>query len=246
MPPILKAITGGLAVSAICLLLLVVVVFAVASAWPAIRESLKRLAPGARRMFLFAAAAATLWGGAKFYPVRNAGADATIALCGIEYESDTTNDVTTIRVLFTGNGVNVNTPVSYRNAETEQWTEVVKINPAITVDGGITNALTFTAAGLLGLKYYWWVGTETPAVIIETTGITITSFVATANYVSIAWECDDPRATVYAVQRRRRGAVEWETVNITTSHASIYTGFTVGETWEWRIYSVYADEEEGQ
>lgn len=241
MPPILEAITNGLAVSAVALLLLIVAVFAIASAWPIIRDALKRLAPGARRVFLFSAAAATLWAGAKFISVRNAGADAGIALCAVEYEHDTTNSTTAVRVTFTGSGVGLATPVSYRNAETENWTEVEKIAPTITTDGA-TNALNFTAAGLVGTNLYWWVGTETPAVIIETKGIEITHFTASSSSVQIMWTCDDPNATEFAIQRRRKGAAQWETVGVTTSLAFVYVGFTVGETWEWRVSSTYAED----
>ena len=59
----------------------------------------------------------------------------------------------------------------------------------------------------------------------------------------MAWECDDPNAEVFEVQRRRRGVAEWETVGYTSSRGFIFVGFTVGETWEWRVSATY---EEGE
>ena len=71
--------------------------------------------------------------------------------------------------------------------------------------------------------------------IIESKGIEITHFAASSRSVEIMWTCDDPNATEYVIQRRRKGAAKWETVGVTSSLAFVYVGFTVGETWEWRV-----------
>ena len=177
---------------------------------------------------------AIVYGGMK--PVENAGADEGIALASVAVEYDKTNDVTAVEVRFTGNNVTTATPVSVRNDQTENWRELDKIGAIVTTDFA-TNTLAFAVAGNVTTNKFWWVGTETPAVIIETTGITITHFAASSSSVQIAWTCDEPNAYEYIIQRRRKGAKdwEWETVGVTTSLAFVYVGFTVGETWEWRV-----------
>ena len=79
--------------------------------------------------------------------------------------------------------------------------------------------------------------------IIESKGIEITHFAASSRAVEIMWTCDDPNATEYVIQRRRKGAAQWETVGVTSSLAFVYVGFTVGETWEWRVSSTYTEGE---
>lgn len=210
---------------------------------PLIREQwakLRKLRPLEKAVALVAVAVAIAYGGTK--PVQNAGADDGIALVSVAVEYDETNDVTAVEVSFTGHNVTTATPVSVRNDQTENWREMEKIGATVTSDLA-TNLLSFAVSGNVSTNRYWWVGTETPAVIIETTGITITHFAASSSSVQIMWTCDDPNATEYMIQRRRKGAAQWETVGVTTSLAFVYVGFTVGETWEWRVLSTYAEVE---
>lgn len=191
-----------------------------------------------RAALIVAVVLATLYGGAKHGAVQNAGADSGIALVGIGVDYDSTNNVTAVDVSFVGSNVTTATPVSVRNSDRQNWIELTKLNPAVTSDLP-TNVLTFAVTGNVATNRYWWVGTETPAVIIETTGITITHFAASSSSVEITWTCDDPNVAVFSVQRRRKGRVQWETVGVTTSLAFVYVGFTVGETWEWRVSATY-------
>ena len=190
---------------------------------------------------LVAVAVSTVYGGMK--KVNNAGADDGIDLVSVAIGYDATNDVTAVEVSFTGHNVITATPVSVRNAETEQWRELEKIGATVTTDFA-TNTLAFAVAGNVSTNKFWWVGTETPAVIIETTGIMITHFAASSSSVQIMWSCDDPNVTEYMIQRRRKGTTAWETVGVTTSLAFVYVGFTVGETWEWRVISTYSEAEQ--
>lgn len=183
---------------------------------------------------------AVAFGGTKPHPVQNAGADEGIALVAVAVEYDATNNLTAVEVLFVGHNVTTATPVSVRNGEKENWRELEKIGATVTTDLA-TNILSFAASGNVTTNRYWWVGTETPAVIIETAGITITHFAASSSSVEIMWTCDDPQAVEYVIQRRRKGAAQWETVGVTTSLAFVYVGFTVGETWEWRVTSTYME-----
>ena len=203
-------------------------------------EANKRLGGADKKVMVLFAAALTFYAGAKHVLVPDAGADAAIQLVSIATEYDSTNDVTSVEVKFTGSGVTINTPISVRNDQTERWRELVKIGATVTSDLP-TNVLAFTATGNVGTNRYWWAGTETPAVIVETTGIEIVQFAASSQFVQLMWTCDDPNATEFAVQRRRKGTAEWETVGVTSSLAYIYVGFTVGETWEWRVTSTYAE-----
>ena len=204
-------------------------------------ERARRTPTGTKAAAVFFAAIALLYAGTK--PVRDAGADEGIALVEVAVEYDETNDVTTVNVRFTGGGVTTTTPVSVRNDETENWRELVKIGATITTDF-TTNLLSFAVAGNVSTNRFWWVGNDTPAVIIETKGIEIVHFAASSTSVQIAWTCDDPNATEYTIQRRRKGAAQWETVGVTSSLAFVYVGFTVGETWEWRVSSTYAEDEQ--
>lgn len=208
--------------------------------WAKARATMRKMKPLDKAVALVAVAVAIAYGGTK--PVQNAGADEGIALVSVAVEYDETNDVTAVEVSFTGHNVTTATPVSVRNDQTESWRELEKIGATVTTDLA-TNLLAFAVAGDVSTNKFWWVGTETPAVIIETTGITITHFAASSSSVQIMWTCDDPNATEYMIQRRRKGAAQWETVGVTTSLAFVYVGFTVGETWEWRVSSTYAEVE---
>ena len=221
----------------IFILLMLIAICVVFTLAPLLREPLARLRklrPIEKAFALVAVSVAIVYGSMK--PVKDAGADEGIALVSVAVEYDKTNDVTAVEVRFTGNNVTTATPVSVRNDQTENWRELDKIGAIVTTDFA-TNTLAFAVAGNVTTNKFWWVGTETPAVIIETTGITITHFAASSSSVQIAWTCDEPNAYEYIIQRRRKGAKdwEWETVGTTTSLAFVYVGFTVGETWEWRV-----------
>ena len=241
--PLVSAIQKGLAVSLLYLLAVVVVVFLALTIGPAVRravaEATKKMGKGQRALFLFAAALATMYGGAKHMAVQNAGADDGIALAGITVEYDETNDVTAVEVSFTGGNVTAATPVWVRNDQAEVWRELVKDGATVTTDLA-TNVLAFAVTGNVSTSRYWWVGSDTPAVIVETAGITITHFAASSSAVQIEWTCDDANATVFTIQRRHKGG-DWQTVGITSSLAFVYVGFTVGETWEWRVISIYTE-----
>ena len=211
--------------------------------WPFVRRLLdrwRRIGAGDKAVAIVALAIAIAYGGTK--PVQNAGSDEGIALVSVAVEYNETNDMTAVEVRFTGHNVTTATPVSVRNDQTENWRELEKIGATVTTDLA-TNLLAFAVAGNVSTNTFWWIGTETPAVIIETTGITITHFAASSSSVQIAWTCDDPNATEFTIQRRRKGAAQWETVGVTSSLAFVYVGFTVGETWEWRVSSTYAEVE---
>ena len=239
----LTACQAGLTACCLFMGLLLIAVCVGLTLAPVIREQLaklRKLKKGERAVVLVAVAAAIVYGGTK--PVQNAGADEGIALVSVAVEYDETNDVTAVEVSFVGHNVTTATPVSVRNDETENWRELAKIGATVTSDLA-TNLLAFAVSGNAATNIYWWVGTETPAVIIETKGIEITRFSASSSSVQIMWTCDDPNATEFVVQRRRKGAAQWETVGVTSSLAFVYVGFTVGETWEWRVSSTYAEVE---
>jgi len=234
-----KACQAGLTASCLFLLALSLVVCAALTLAPLIREQwakLRKLRPLEKAVGLVAVVVATVFGGTK--PVLNAGADEGIALVSVAVEYDSMNDVTAVEVKFTGHNVTTATPVSVRNDQTENWRELEKIGATVTTDLA-TNVLAFAVSDNVSTYLFWWVGTETPAVIIEITGIEITHFAASSSSVQIMWTCDDPNATEYVIQRRRKGAAQWETVGVTSSLAFVYVGFTVGETWEWRVSSTY-------
>lgn len=239
----LTACQAGLTASCLYMLALLLAVCAALTLAPLIREQwakLRKMKPLEKAVGLVALVVAIAYGGTK--PVQNAGADDEIALVGVAVEYDATNDVTAVEVSFTGHNVTTATPVSVRNDQAENWRELEKIGATVTTDLA-TNVLAFAVSGNVSTNKFWWVGTDTPAVIIETTGITITHFAASSSSVQIMWTCDDPNATEYTIQRRRKGAAQWETVGVTSSLAFVYVGFTVGETWEWRVSSTYAEVE---
>lgn len=227
----------------IFILLMLIAICVVFTLAPLLREPLARLRklrPIEKAFALVAVSVAIVYGSMK--PVKDAGADEGIALVSVEIEYDRTNDVTAVEVKFTGHNVTTATPVSFREDQTESWRELEKIGAIVTTDFH-TNVLSFAVEGYISTNTYWWVGTDTPAVIIESKGIEITHFAASSRSVEIMWTCDDPNATEYVIQRRRKGEEKWETVGVTSSLAFVYVGFTVGETCEWRVSSTYAEVE---
>ncbi|MDD6031310.1 MAG: hypothetical protein PUE68_10890 [Kiritimatiellae bacterium] len=235
----LTACQAGLTACCLYMLALLLAVCAALTLAPLIREKwakLRKLRPLEKAVALVAVAVAIAYGGTK--PVQNAGSDEGIALVSVAVEYDETNDVSAVEVKFTGYNVTTDTPVSVRNDQTENWRELEKIGATVTTDL-VTNLLAFAVSGNVSTNKYWWVGTDTPAVIIESKGIEIIHFAASSSSVQIMWTCDDPNATAYTVQRRRKGEQAWQTVGVTSSLAFVYVGFTIGETWEWRVSSTY-------
>ena len=240
----IEAIQSGLTASCLFLLAVMIVVCCAAAAWPLVLGEWRKFRKcdiAAKAAVTLAAAVAIAYGGSK--GIQNAGADTGIALAGIAVEYDSTNDLTSVEVKFTAGNVTTATPVSVRNAETEAWRELSKIGATVTA-GQPTNVLAFAVSGNAATNRYWWVGVNTPAVVVESEGITITSFVASSKSVHIAWTCDDTNATVFAIQRRRQGTSEWQTVGSTSGNSFDYVGFTVGESWEWRVTSTYTEGDE--
>ena len=241
-----KAYQSGLMVSALFILALCVALFATLNLAPLIRDYWRKFRKNdaaTKAVAIISVVISVAYGGTKFTPTKgNAGADDGIALAYIYAEYDSTNDVTNVAVAFIGQNVTTATPVSVRNDQTEIWRELEKIAASVTVDLA-TNLLTFAVSGNVETNKLWWAGTETPAVIIESKGIKITHFAASSRAVEIMWTCDDPNATAFSIQRRRKKFTEWETVGVTTSTAYVYVGFTVGETWEWRVSSNYEAKE---
>lgn len=209
----------------------------------AFEEANKRLRGADKKAMVLFAFALTFYAGAKHALVPDAGADEGVQLVSIATEYDSTNDVTSVEVKFTGSNVTTETPISVRNDQRDVWRELQKIGATVTTDFP-TNVLAFAVSGNVGTNHYWWAGWDTPAVIIETAGITVNHFAASSSSVEIMWTCDDPKAVEFSIQRRRKGTAEWETVGVTSSLAFIYVGFTVGETWEWRVMSTYREGDE--
>lgn len=201
----IEAIQAGLTASALFLFAIMIVALVAFAAAPVMKEAWTKWRKRGKLdkvVSLVAVGIAIAYGGSKSHDVPNAGADDGIALVGISAEYDSTNDVTAVNVKYTAGDVTVSTPVSVRNAENEQWWALEKIDATVTT--GQTNVLAFAVAGNAATNRYWWVGVDTPAVIIESQGITITNYVATSKSVRIDWTCDDPKATVFAVQRKRK------------------------------------------
>lgn len=189
-------------------------------------------------VLLTAIVLAAMYGGSKHTGVQNKGADEGIVLSALTTDYDSTNDVTEVIVSFSSGTVTAETPVSVRPYSDVSWTELVKSNAVVNLELS-PHTLTFLVQGNVGTNAYWWVGSDTPAVIIESKGIEILYFAASSRSVQIMWSCDDPLATEFMVQRRRKDTDPWETVGVTTSTSYVYTGFTVGETWTWRVISTY-------
>ena len=238
----IEAIQAGLTDSALFLFAIMIVALLAFAAAPVIGEAWRKWRKRGKLdkvVSLVAVGIAIAYGGSKSHDVPNAGADDGIALVGISAEYDSTNDVTAVNVKFTTGDVTTATPVLVRNAESEQWRALEKIDATVTP--GQTNVLAFAVAGNAATNRYWWVGVDTPPVVIEDAGITITNFVATSKFVHIDWTCENPKATVFALQRQLEGEAQFETVTTTTANSITFGGFTVGKTTKWRITSTYTE-----
>lgn len=239
----IKAVIAGFTAALLFGAALLVGIAFIAIAAPHVRDLFRKMRRHKLEAALFAAVLAEIayYGGSKQSNI-DAGADDGITLADVIVDYDSTNDYTQVWVYYTAGNVTVTTPVSVRNAESEQWRELVKHNAEITTDLS-TNILAFSVWGNPATNRFWWVGVDTPAVIIESEGIKITRFVATSKSVNILWTCDDPRATSFEVQRRLRGTTAWETVAETSLLGYTHAGFTIGQSWEWRVIAVYPAEE---
>lgn len=238
----LRSIQAGITAAALFLFMIAFVALLAFAAAPVIGEAWRKWRKRGTMAVIVGFAAvyvAMRCGATKPHVVPNAGADDGIALVCIEAEYDSTNDVTTVNVKFTTGDVTTATPVLVRNAESEQWRALEKIDATVTT--GQTNVLAFAVAGNAATNRYWWVGVDTPPVVIEDAGITITNFVATSKFVHIDWTCENPKATVFALQRQLEGEAQFETVTTTTANSITFGGFTVGKTTKWRITSTYTE-----
>lgn len=188
-----------------------------------------------------------MYGGSKKTPVKHPGGDVGLQVVGIYadltnevVEVGITNTYTDVTVEFLGTIVAQTTPVWVRMSETNEWTELVKMNPTIYYDG-VTNHLDFGVSGDVKVYPWWWVGDDTPAIHIETTGITITYFLASSQSIAVTWECKYPRATTFVVQYRNGPQDEWHTVLETEAKNALISGFFINRTTQWRISSTYTE-----
>ena len=217
--------------------------FAVAPmAWDAVRRFLSQ--PAIERILIGTVIVGFVHYGATkgIGRVQNEGADDGLQVVGVyagatnivDAVSGMTNLYTAVEVWYLGSGVTTSTPVSVRDAIDEDWTELEK-NDAGYGTEGTTNKITFIAAGDYASKRFWWIGTDTPAKIVESVGITITEFTVASKFVRISWTCDTPGIDTFTVQMRLAGTQAWESVATTSDTTFVYMGFTCDRTWEWRI-----------
>ena len=188
---------------------------------------------------------AIIYGGSKRKPVQHPGGDEDLRVVGIYAsatndvtEAGVTNTWTEIDVDFIGTGVTIDTKVHVRMSETNEWTELTKIEPTILVDLQ-TNNLHFCANGDLTKYPWWWVGDDTPGIHVETVGITIVSFIASSHSVAIEWTCEDPKATEFEVQVMDGASKNWVTLLKTQDRSVAIQGFFIDRTTRWRIISTY-------
>jgi len=175
--------------------------------------------------------------------VSHPGSDEGITLADITVEYSTNTLQTAAEVKWTDGTVTTATPVHVRMSNTNEWAELSKINPTITTDLP-TNVLSFSVSGDVTGYPYWWVGSNPPAVIIETIGIKLTSFLATSSSVSLSWTCDDQKALTFTVQRKLTSDANWQTVGTVEKASAMsftFQGFTVDKTWAWRIRTEYQE-----
>lgn len=223
-----------------CLALLAVIVLAATAPWFAARL---REFFGVGLIFAGVAVGFIYVGSTKH--VTNAGADSGISLAYIDVA---TNDVpdTVVTVAYT-NGVTASTPVWVRDKVTDRWTELEKNDASIASSNGV-NYLTFTVPGTNYLQStYWWVGSDTPPVVVESSGIEIVSFVCTSRRCDVSFTCSDPNCTAFKLQDSDDGE-EWHDAaeiqapgafNPATVHQISASGFFVGRTRYWRVFSSY-------
>ena len=134
----IEAIQAGLTASALFLFAIMIVALVAFAAAPVMKEAWTKWRKRGKLdkvVSLVAVGIAIAYGGSKSHDVPNAGADDGIALVGISAEYDSTNDVTAVNVKYTAGDVTASTPVSVRNAESEQWRALEKIDATVTTGG---------------------------------------------------------------------------------------------------------------
>lgn len=186
-------------------------------------------------------------GSAKWSPVQNGGGDPSLQVVGIYTQVSNvvdetvsppvTNAVPMCRIEYFGEAT-ADVPVSVRAAETNEWSEVVKIDPVVTQEAS-TNVLTFTCETNLSHYAYWWFGVDKPAIIVTEEGIEIRSVSIGTRSVSFTWVCEEASASEFIIRKRQVGSSYWEEVGRVTATHGIerWTGklFTVDKDCEWQI-----------
>ena len=150
-----------------------------------------------------------------------------------------TNQLHLVRVEWLGNGGTADTPVSIRASETNEWTELTKIDPVVSIEG-LTNVLVFVAETNYAHFAYWWFGTDRPAIIVIEEGIEIRAFTVTAHEVYLEWVCGETEATEYVIYKKTREDADW----VVVAHVPAVVGginrwtgrmFTVDRDTDWKI-----------
>lgn len=191
--------------------------------------------------------------GINWSRVYEGGADTGIALVGIYTGISnevvvvegvtTTNQIPMVMYMWTGSGASQNTKVSYRFSDTNYWTAVTKTQVE-TGTVGSTNYVMFATASDLSNFRYWWLGEDTPAVVITTSGIDLTGFAAHGSGVTLTWTCEDPRATTFKVWRKLPTEQEWIECGTTYEHTYVVNGFFLDKEWQWRVTSDFLEDGE--
>lgn len=208
---------------------------------------------------LFGVVCATMYGGSKGFwgKVPHGGGDDILTVTGIytavsnvvdETQSPpVTNKLPMVKVEWLGNGGTADTPVSIRASETNEWTEIVKLDPVVSIEG-ITNVLEFVAETNYSHVAYWWFGVDKPAIVVTEEGIEIKEFWVTTRQIHLAWVCGETEATSFVIRRREQGKADWEDVAAVPAHYGVvnsWTGnlFTVDKTYDWSIQTTIQEGE---
>lgn len=157
-----------------------------------------------------------------------------------------TNKIPLVRVEWLGNGGSVDTPVSIRETQTNEWAEIEKIEPIEQFTEGATNVLQFATTTNYSSVAYWWFGTELPAIIITEEGIEIREFKVTTKAVYFSWVCGETEATSFIVQRKELRKSEWESMAevpaiVGRVNSVTIPCFSVDKTYDWRIITEIAE-----
>lgn len=201
---------------------------------------------------------ATMYGGSKGFwgNVQHGGGDTDYAVCGIYCATsnivetvggvEVTNHVPYVKIEWTGSGADETTPVSIRETEADEWAELAKVNPELTVENG-TNTLIFATAEDKSRTAYWWFGTDLPAIVITEEGIVIRSYSITSKRVSFSWVCGEEGAENFYIRRREVGKTDWELVGTVPAQYGVVNSwsgsmFTVNKSYDWQIMTEIAEE----
>lgn len=192
-----------------------------------------------------------LFGGSKGFwgKVAHGGGDAEFQVVGIytavsNVVDDTvsppvTNHVPMVRIEWLGDGATADTPVGIRATEQEEWQDVEKIDPVVTVES-ITNVLEFATATNLSNFAYWWFGEDRPAIIVIEEGIEIREVEITTKRVRFAWVCGETEAEEFVIRRRKVGTSDWvEVGRVPAIYGKVNKWeaemFTVDTDYDWQI-----------